>query len=1026
MKKRTISLLLVLMMILSLFGGVSAFAADAETPTTETETIAEPQEAPSSDPETGSDEASETPSEEETTDEETTEETTEEASSEEETGEAADEETTEETSSEEETTSEEATSEEDELVVLDAAAPAKPDGEGGGSVTYTKIDSLADAKKYVAFVSGSKAWYMDMNVLGGKDVTVSGDSCEVSKGVSAQVAPGSDGGYTITLDDPPSTPNYLYVSGTSVATSKTNEGYDKWNYADGKLVYDGTYYLKADFTSVTTDASEAAEITLYTGDESSMGGGGGGGSETTDALAPTITKQPVGGATNNKTDNYCGLEIEAELKITDDDGNTATVDSDKLSYQWYRDNVAIDGDNARKAILDATFSSEYGVHTYYCKVTYTDADGVEHSTDSEPAALIYYAGVNANDAILFSDVHQEPENIGSLLAAYMSNNGGNLPGLVFATGDYHNGSGVVEDTDKINASLDAIKAMLGGEQDPMKVFYLGGNHESSSIMQTKNGGTGLIYGDDTTPVYVYTINYDEIPSSGYQSIITNLKDALENIATKGDKTKPVLIIAHAGLHTLDSSEASGSYNIDYSDQMVDLLNEYGSELDLYYFFGHNHSKGEAADYKVAGNTVVATYKYADGARYNRTLTLNFTYAHMGYLNGEIGGGETATVMKIATDGSVTLQRVAQGEYGASITTAKGTKDVPVVSALEESYPLGTTLKAEVAGESSGGQGGGDKPSSKPDSKPDGEGGGSGSTPPSEPEDKNEDALALDAAPPAPPEGGGQGGGSKPEGGGGSSKFDYQWYTATGTNLVSATATAIDGATKSSYKPDVEGYYFCEVTGEDGSTATTTVAYVGEIEDDDEPTDTTVPKAGDYVIVMQSGDAYYALLSDASGALSVAEVTVENGEVLGPVTDDYIWHFDNPESGSVKSMNSGKYLMRTSAQSGGTASLATADSGSTWVYDAALHLLYNKTAGGSTSYFYPTIKDGQLDLGKVSTLAESGIYLMKVHVEESTAKPNTEVKVPPTGDDSGLAIWAASVLTASATLTGLVLGKKKEN
>ena len=980
--RKTISLLLVLVMILSLSGGVTAFAEElggvdqqlveqVVEPTSgleqspEQNTENDPAQSPVEDPaeNTEQDPAGDPETKTET-------ETGTEPKSETETGEA-----NEETGEPNETSDELDASDEIELISLDGA-----DEElalDGADDLYTEIKSLAEKKTYVAVVIGSQAWSLDMNQMGGVNVTVNAESkpktCTIIKGMSITATQGTSGGYALALDDPPGEGNYLYVDETGKLTSIKAKGlnvedYAKWSFDKGFLCYNNTYYL-ATFTTVTTDKTTAAKVALFTGDTASMGGGGGG--SKVDADAPTITTQPTGGKIVEV--NTAGT-IELSVVANPPEG----VEASHLTYQWTKNGVAIE--NATTATYTASTSeATCGIYTYRCEVTNmvtttsTAEDGTEtttntpHSVTSAPVAVIVYNGTKKpTDILMFSDVHQEPQNIADVLGAYMEHNANALPTFVVASGDYHNG-GTETDEAVITASLNAIQNMLGGETSPLKVFWLAGNHESSPVIIDRNGAkTGLIYKEG---MYVYTINYDEIQNSSYESMLAKIKTALDSIITAGDEKKPVIFLAHAGLHTLNGSKGGASYNINFSDELVNLFNEYAKRLKIFFFFGHNHSKDNETFFKTAddGSYIYSTHEY-DSTSYNRQIGLNFTYGQMGYLNKGINGGETASVMRF-TDNGITLQRIALDETtnkviysGAEVTAiAPGGKNVPVVKALEKRYDPGTTLMAEVEGE-------GD--------------------------------------------------------------YAFQWYKSDVVDLTVANIEAIEGATEHSFKPDADGYYFCKVTrsGTDDKPAsefaTTTVTLIGEA-----PVDTFA--AGQYAIVLKDGDKSYAIMTDESGALSIEEVEVRGNEVVGPKSDFYLWDIRTAATGNLSILNMGSnfYLSRAGrGQTGLVTTQSTSDSYiNAWNYDGALHILYNiSTGGGSTKYYYPIISEGKLSISNVTALAEANIYLMKVGGGDAPA-PNTDVNkipVPNTADNGMAGIWAALALTASAAMTGAVVRKKK--
>ncbi|MCC8357627.1 MAG: hypothetical protein LJU34_07340 [Oscillospiraceae bacterium] len=99
-----------------------------------------------------------------------------------------------------------------------------------------------------------------------------------------------------------------------------------------------------------------------------------------------------------------------------------------------------------------------------------------------------------------------------------------------------------------------------------------------------------------------------------------------------------------------------------SAAMVELLNYYATEygMDIMFFFGHDHSKGESEFYLTVGDEITSTVSYADQT--SNTYTLAFTYAHAGYITNTIGGEENYTLVTWDTETIVRSMYVADGTH----------------------------------------------------------------------------------------------------------------------------------------------------------------------------------------------------------------------------------------------------------------------------------------------------------------------------------------------------------------------------
>lgn len=129
-------------------------------------------------------------------------------------------------------------------------------------------------------------------------------------------------------------------------------------------------------------------------------------------------------------------------------------------------------------------------------------------------------------------------------------------------------------------------------------FFVNGNHEwqngdyGNTNNETKNRikviGTNELVND---AAYVYSFGAsgkDNQTDTGFKdSDIANLENYLKNI----DSTKPVFIISHYPLHSITEN---GKLYRDYKNNttVINLLNKYSVNNNIFFIWGHNHSKVE--------------------------------------------------------------------------------------------------------------------------------------------------------------------------------------------------------------------------------------------------------------------------------------------------------------------------------------------------------------------------------------------------------------------------------------------------
>lgn len=391
--------------------------------------------------------------------------------------------------------------------------------------------------------------------------------------------------------------------------------------------------------------------------------------EKKDELAPVIVSQPEAVRYVIEGSRYAAPEFSVSAQLPD------TVVSGSAVFEWF-----INDESVRNAEEYEVFNTEIctstfnalpllnkpcGVYRVYCKVS-CYAEESEHSVNSYESAFIVCKGIKENCFVTFSDVHQTFSNVSQTIGDCIINNNGYIPSLVICSGDWVNHVHYMGDSEEFyqktaDELIYRISLQLGG----IDTVYVSGNHDNGKAAaeatrtaelgaEADYNGVGIIYAGKA--LVVIGMNYENavtvdsdsrVISADYETVIPDLRSALETVK-KEHSNKIVAISAHSGLHVLGiqpesvqsgTKEWSGSfeYNIDNADKIVELLNEYSEDMDIIYFFGHDHSKGEREFVLLPGDTIISTTNYDD--KTYSTHTLGFTYGHAGYLTDGINGKE---------------------------------------------------------------------------------------------------------------------------------------------------------------------------------------------------------------------------------------------------------------------------------------------------------------------------------------------------------------------------------------------------
>ncbi len=329
----------------------------------------------------------------------------------------------------------------------------------------------------------------------------------------------------------------------------------------------------------------------------------------------------------------------------------------EITFRWYvgeeaageAETVIPDGGGSarsERAFPELTVAGT-GVYPIRCEAAAVRETGQEESVSSWTVNYIVARGVQENSLIIFSDLHETWDNLGRALADAMEKNGGYLPDAVVATGDFANGylEGEGEELQETFTRdyLDRIRLQLGG----INTFWSAGNHDNSQAVrqaeETSLPEEGLI---------VVSFDYREAASGdpGRAALQAEMEDIAEDY-----QGEVILVAAHGGLHAVGVDPASrakgvkpwaggAGYSISGSAEVVQMLNEYALEygMKIVFFFGHNHTRSEGEFRKSPGGRILSTLD--GGSRTAAAMTLNFLYAHAGFLTDTRNGHERYTWM----------------------------------------------------------------------------------------------------------------------------------------------------------------------------------------------------------------------------------------------------------------------------------------------------------------------------------------------------------------------------------------------
>lgn len=263
------------------------------------------------------------------------------------------------------------------------------------------------------------------------------------------------------------------------------------------------------------------------------------------------------------------------------------------------------------------------------------------------------------------------------------------------------------DTHGSSEGIGYIRTMLDGAfgegyTSSHATVFAQGNHDYEGTPEL--AASGLQPYDDSDKFLVYVINEKDFPyhqdksmESTVAATAQRLGDCLDALADAGE-LRPIFILCHVPLHY--SSRYSGGDN-PYASLIFSELNEAAEELNVLFFFGHNHS-GASADYEadwggavnfVARGQTLDVNSPEHGAAGTNRQTLNFTYmnaGYVGYSTSATNDTRTVSVLSIYDNRVVVSRYDAQGEYTAAESLGQTNPKKPGEGEVAN-YPLTVPL-----------------------------------------------------------------------------------------------------------------------------------------------------------------------------------------------------------------------------------------------------------------------------------------------------------------------------------------------
>ena len=314
------------------------------------------------------------------------------------------------------------------------------------------------------------------------------------------------------------------------------------------------------------------------------------------------------------------------------------------------------------------------------------------------------------DRYLFDDtpLDEQPRSITlkALLSSVAAD--GITPDAALFVGDYTDHfQSDGDDTHCSSEGIGYIRTLLddtfgAGYTNAHTTLFSQGNHDYEGTPALAESGLQPYDADDAYLVYV--INERDFPYSQNASMETTISATAQRLGVcmdeliAADELRPILVLCHVPLHY--STRYNGGDN-PYASLIFSELNEAAEELNILFFFGHNHS-GASADYEadwggavnfVARGQTLDVNTPSHGAAGSNRQTLNFTYmnaGYVGYSTSATNDTRTVSVLSIYDNRVVVSRYDTKGEYTAAESLGQTDPRKPSEGEIAD-YPLTVPL-----------------------------------------------------------------------------------------------------------------------------------------------------------------------------------------------------------------------------------------------------------------------------------------------------------------------------------------------
>ena len=358
------------------------------------------------------------------------------------------------------------------------------------------------------------------------------------------------------------------------------------------------------------------------------------------------------------SDEATGVVEEEAAEAEENEEESLTADTGDPEEAVSEENTSEEAPAEEETSDEVTSEEETSEEETSEEATEEAAAFVLEAAPVDVSLLDAEAPEHVDAAIFFSDLHTNKSDYKETTVKGIMNGlkSSNLNfSSVTSCGDAFS---VNEDSGKYTGDPSKITGYIRSVFADIPVSYVWSDHDRYAGLDNDSGfiygaGADGNYGTaDDGNYYIYELSMADLSTNNRYKAdfhsdaeVTATIAAFVEDAAKLDQTKPLFIASHQPL--LDRRNDNG-----HALEWATAINEVAEDMDVAFFFGHNHKYDESGDYYYAKGSTMSVCKDKNGNAEN--VKLNFTHLCTGYMEPTSTGSYSSSGTRLGVAVAVTI------------------------------------------------------------------------------------------------------------------------------------------------------------------------------------------------------------------------------------------------------------------------------------------------------------------------------------------------------------------------------------